>query len=232
MATLAEILKRARREKSAREGRNVTQAEVAAAVGMSVQNYGMLETGRIATTAQFRDLADYYGVPEQEIIDSMPRFPRPSAPKLVSVIGGKEHHGLPEVRLTTSESPDLTPIMGRLDDTLDGKLYFEGPMAFEPATPDIRGVKGAYFIYMPDETMYPRFLVNERIAVNPNKAFTNGDFVVVQSGDSEPYIATIRQFIEWDGETARLRKFNPDGEESLARKDVKRMHRIVIPGLG
>lgn len=125
MATLSDILKKARREKSAREGRNVTQAEVAAAVGMSVQNYGMLETGRIATTAQYRDLADYYGISEQDLVDSMPRFQRPSAPKLVTVVGGKEHHGLPEVRLSTAESLDLTPIMGRLEDALDGKLYFE-----------------------------------------------------------------------------------------------------------
>lgn len=64
----AENLKRLRREKSARENRDVTQAEVAEAVGVNeatVQNY---EAGRsVASYEVAWALADFYGVALDEL---------------------------------------------------------------------------------------------------------------------------------------------------------------------
>ena len=60
---VAENLCRLRREKSARENRDVTQSEVAAAVGASAAAVSTWEkTGKISLDTAWA-LADYYGVP-------------------------------------------------------------------------------------------------------------------------------------------------------------------------
>lgn len=64
----AENLKRLRREKAARENRDVTQAEVAEAIGVNEATVLNYETGKsVASYEVAWALADFYGVALDEL---------------------------------------------------------------------------------------------------------------------------------------------------------------------
>lgn len=66
--TYAANLRRLRREKSTREDRDVTQAEVASAIGVSEASLQNYEVGRSAPSYEVSwALADYYGVTLDEL---------------------------------------------------------------------------------------------------------------------------------------------------------------------
>lgn len=60
---IASSLRRLRREKAAREDRDISQAEVAAAIGASKAAVGLWEREGCLSLDKAWALADYYGVP-------------------------------------------------------------------------------------------------------------------------------------------------------------------------
>lgn len=70
---VANSLRNLREEKSAREGRIISQKEVAEAVYMTSPNYSALENGRSTSSlARWVALADYYGVSLDRLIGRRP----------------------------------------------------------------------------------------------------------------------------------------------------------------
>ena len=88
----------------------------------------------------------------------------------------------------------------------------------------LAGVRGAYAIYMDDDSMAPRYEQGWLLHVNPFKPPVRGrDVVVLKRGQ----IVLIKQFVGWEGDTLILRQLNPPDTLRIPREDVVECHLVV-----
>jgi phage repressor protein C with HTH and peptisase S24 domain len=133
---------------------------------------------------------------------------------------------------TSGEGP--IAVMGR--PVLGGGGSFEMTPRSVDAVPRPRvldGVPGAYAVFMPDDSMEPRYFTGELLFIHPGKPFKIGSFVVVtvKGQDDEPPRSYIRMFIGVDRADAyRFAQLKPQGAPPLIvpSERIVNIHRIVM----
>jgi phage repressor protein C with HTH and peptisase S24 domain len=135
----------------------------------------------------------------------------------------------------TSPDIDPLPVYGSGFCGADGRFDMNGQVVDWVARPErLRGIPGAYAVYVAGTSMEPRYMAGEVLYVHPGKPVTPGCFVVVQlqpehEGDLPQ--AFVKQLVKMDSDRVVLREFSPEPRKfEVARDAVLSLHRIVQSG--
>lgn len=89
------------------------------------------------------------------------------------------------------------------------------------------GIRQAFALYMPDDSMSPRYFAGEIIYVHPHRpAVPAQDVVLVtQAG-----VFSVCRLLSADAQTLRVQTFNPASEAEVARSEIAAVYAIVGRG--
>lgn len=166
-------------------------------------------------------LAPALGIDEEELRE----HPR-SVPKTLPAAGA------PAVR-NIYESNDRLKVLGMAECGPDGWSLWNGDvidMVDRPA--NLRGVPGAYAVYVVGASMEPRYHPGELVHIHPGKPLTIGAYVLVQRRpkDGETPAAVIKRLIKRTGTKIVLEQFNPHKTFDIRADDIVSIHRVVGSG--
>lgn len=175
-----------------------------------------------------RDIAAAIGVSENELRngDSLTTVGK-SPPKTETFP--------PNARIGESVSGFIRiPIRGKGMGGKDGALIFntDQDMGDILAPPILRGVPGAYAVYVQGDSMLERYRDGEVVFVHPHWPPRKDDDVVVQisMGENEPPHGWIKRFVSWDAKRLKLLQLNPRKFITFPTDRVISVHRIVMGG--
>lgn len=174
---LAEELKRLRKQ------RGLTQAELAARLGITQQAVGRWETGATlpdATTLVV--LAEIFNV------------------SVDSILGNKTPHG--NVQGYSPREQVMVPIIGSVRAGY-GALAFEEDYGFEPA--NVRDANNYFYLCVKGDSMEPRIQDGDLALVRRQQTLDDGDLGVVVFGEGEGTLKRYRK----RGNAILLQPFNP-----------------------
>lgn len=156
--------------------------------------------------------------------DTMPGMPGLKEPSLTNAhMGGAVALG------------STVPAYGHAAGGPDGQFILNGNRTKNiPAPPSVQGVPGAFALYVPGDTMEPRYHAGEAVFVDPTRPVRPKDYVVatIQNEDDGTREVYIKRFIGKDTRRLRLHQFNPDKILVFPIKRVVSVHRIVMGGDG
>lgn len=215
--------------KTLRTRRGWSQAQAGTALGYSQAAYGKIENGQRRMSVELAErAAKLYGVSTAVVMGNEP-LTETTTPALTDQV-------LPQPNARIGGPVDLRPtgemlpVYGKAQGGCNGEFIFNGnELAYLPAPPFLRGVTGAYAVYVDGESMEPRYLAGETVYVHPHKPIRANDFVVIQlsTGDGEAPHGFIKQFISRDAKRVKLRQFNPTKTVEFPASRVVSIHKIV-----
>lgn len=133
-------------------------------------------------------------------------------PRGLSDVPQADMVGLPDV---------MTPVPVR---DLQGGM---APIDWIVRHPAQAGIRQAFALYMPDDSMAPRYFSGEVVYVHPHRpAAPPQDVVIGFAGGS----LQLCRLLDADAQTLQVRFFNPPHETSIARKDVAVIYTVVGRG--
>lgn len=164
-------------------------------------------------------LAPALGIDEEELREhprSVPKTLRPAEPPR-----------------NTVESFDRLKVLGMAECGPDGWSLWNGDvidMVDRPA--NLRGVPGAYAVYVVGASMEPRYHPGELVHIHPGKPLTIGAYVLVQRRpkDGDTPAAVIKRLIKRTGSKIVLEQFNPHKTFEIRADDIVSIHRVVGSG--
>ena len=96
--------------------------------------------------------------------------------------------------------------------------------------PALRGVRGIYAIYFSGSSMEPRFYPHEVGLIDPHRAPSPGEYVLVQmnGGDSDDVVSVlVKKLVRRTAKEVILEQYNPPQVFSVPAQRVTRMHRVM-----
>ncbi len=200
----------ATRFRQGRERKKLTQAEVAAALGVSQSAVAQWEAGRT--------------------------FPAPAiAAKIAKLIGVRflaEERERPQNRPLAERA--RLPIIGLPAPGDDERILVdEQPHGEIVAPPQLEGVVEARAVYVRGRSMEPRYYPGEIVYLHPLRPPNPGDFVflTVREPGFAAAVGYIRQYVGQDLVHVRTLALNPKHEHLVAREDLVGIATIVGSGL-
>lgn len=166
-------------------------------------------------------LAPALGIDEEELRE----HPR-SVPKTLPAVGA------PAPR-SGYESNDRLKVLGMAECGPDGWSLWNGDvidMVDRPA--NLRGVPGAYAVYVVGASMEPRYHPGELVHIHPGKPLTIGAYVLVQRRpkDGDTPAAVIKRLVKRTSTKIVLEQFNPQKTFDIRLDDIVSIHRVVGSG--
>lgn len=222
-------------------------------LGLNQKNFGLLigqgqttisdwENGEISMPRNIEKLSQVLGVSEQELTAMMATAGIAShktkrLPPAIRASLDKMSASAPiEVRSAPVVGLRDVPVYGRARGGDNGEYEFNGEiMGWEMRPPVLDGVRDAYSIYVDGESMYPRFKPGETVWINPSRALSREDDVVVQLyPDDEDGISSayIKEFVSYTPQHLIVRQHNPPLEIKMDRVRIKSVHKIVFSQKG
>ena len=89
------------------------------------------------------------------------------------------------------------------------------------------GIRQAFALYMPDDSMSPRYFAGEIIYVHPHRPAVPAQDVVVVTHVG---VFSVCRLLSADAQVLRVQTFNPASEATIARSDVAGVYAIVGRG--
>lgn len=163
-------------------------------------------------------LAPALGVDESELRD----HPR-AVPKTLK----------PAPRFTPTPAHDRLRVLGMAECGADGWSLWNGDVIdLVDLPPNLRGVPGAYAVYVVGASMEPRYHPGELVHIHPGKPLTIGAYVLVQrrAKDGETPLAVIKRLAKRTGSKIVLEQFNPHKTFEIRADDIVSIHRVVGSG--
>jgi phage repressor protein C with HTH and peptisase S24 domain len=167
-------------------------------------------------------LAPALGVAEEELRE----HPR-SVPKTLPAAGAPAPRNI-------YESNDRLKVLGMAECGPDGWSLWNGDvidMVDRPA--NLRGVPGAYAVYVVGASMEPRYYQGELVMIHPGKPVTGGAFVLVQRrprNDGDTPLAVVKRLVKRTATKTVLEQFNPGRTFEIRNDDIVSIHRVVGSG--
>ena len=164
-------------------------------------------------------LAPALGVEESELREhprAVPKALKPAAP-----------------RFTPTPSHDRLRVLGMAECGADGWSLWNGDVIDLVDLPaNLRGVPGAYAVYVVGASMEPRYHPGELVHIHPGKPLTIGAYVLVQrrGKDGEAPLAVIKRLVKRTGSKIVLEQFNPHKTFEIRADDIVSIHRVVGSG--
>jgi len=164
-------------------------------------------------------LAPALGVDESELRDHPLAVPKPlkaAAP-----------------RFTPSPTHDRLRVLGMAECGADGWSLWNGDVIDMVEMPaNLRGVPGAYAVYVVGASMEPRYHPGELVHIHPGKPLTVGAYVLVQrrAKDGDTPRAVIKRLVKRTATKIVLEQFNPQKTFEIRADDIVSVHRVVGSG--
>lgn len=226
---------------------DISQAEIARALGVSQQAINNLFNGRAASTVYWRELAAILKIPEGEMRDLMKAAGRDPAKRQGNLIGlaplatvsAFANNVPPEVSrpqiVDAQTTNKMLPVLGEAVGGDDGRFIFNGQILdYVACPPSLANVPNAYSVYVDGESMSPRYRPGETVYVHPVRPARRGDDVIVQihppADDGSPPWGYIKEFVGWQGNKLVLHQYNPDKRIEFEREEVVSVHPIILSG--
>lgn len=224
------------RVRERREELGLSQSSLGkAAGGVSYQAIQQLEAGggtkhMVAIARALRVSADWLqtGSGEKELTNqsSTPQVAQngPSLPTNARIAfeSGGQAEGAQNPRL---------PVYGMAECGPDGWSLFNGDLIETvPMPANLRGVRGAYAVYINGTSMEPRYKAGEVAHIHPHKPITIGAYVLVQKKPKavgEPPMAVIKELVRRSGSKVVLAQLNPAKTFELRADEIVSIHRVV-----
>lgn len=219
-----------------------TGKELASKLGRSPSAVSRMASGEYSMSAEdLRTIALYIEEPipnVREVSEFLGEVSRQFDVSGISAEGRAEAPPRSNAELSGPISLDSAytiPVYGQAIGGDDGQFVMNGNhMADVLAPPALRGVRGAYGVYVTGESMEPRYFAGEVVYVDPTRPVRRGDFAVVQIyGDDEDTVsAYVKRFISSNSRELVLEQYNPPKQMRFDASRVKSVHRIVMGGDG
>lgn len=164
-------------------------------------------------------LAPALGVDESELRDHPLAVPKPLKP------------GAP--RFTPTPTHDRLRVLGMAECGADGWSLWNGDVIDMVEMPaNLRGVPGAYAVYVVGASMEPRYHPGELVHIHPGKPLTVGAYVLVQrrAKDGDTPRAVIKRLVKRTATKIVLEQFNPQKTFEIRADDIVSVHRVVGSG--
>jgi len=134
---------------------------------------------------------------------------------------------------TRAPSHDRLRVLGMAECGADGWSLWNGDVIDLVDLPaNLRGVPGAYAVYVVGASMEPRYHPGELVHIHPGKPLTIGAYVLVQrrAKDGETPLAVIKRLAKRTGSKIVLEQFNPHKTFEIRADDIVSIHRVVGSG--
>lgn len=215
------------------------ESELARRLGTDQQNVNNFITGRVKRSHIWREIGALLQISEDEMRDLMKARGRQEGKNTKLPIPIKVadfFHEVPAqpVRMPAESATRMIPVLGKAVGGDDGEYEFNGqPIDWRSCPPTLTNVADAYAIYVDGESMSPRYLPGEIAFVHPDKPPRANDHVVVQLKPTEDGAAPrgfIKKFIGWSPTKLLLEQYNPAKKLDFDRREVFKVHLIVLSG--
>ncbi|NTJ67563.1 helix-turn-helix transcriptional regulator [Agrobacterium rhizogenes] len=219
--------------KELREKLNLSQANLAEAVGTSQPQIKRLESGERKLTKEWAErLASPLGVSPEELLFGRVKSEagEPEYTKLENNV-----FELPNaiIRDKVVGLGRKIPVFGQAVGGIDGEFLMNGSVLYEVmAPPNLSGVAGAYAVQVAGDSMYPRYEDGEVCFVDPKRRVKKGDYVIAQIRLEEhgPLLAYVKKFVRHNNIELVLEQFNPPKELRFPANAVETVHYIALAG--
>ncbi|MGN6779211.1 XRE family transcriptional regulator [Rhizobium sp.] len=219
--------------KELREKLNLSQANLAEAIGTSQPQIKRLESGERKLTKEWAErLAGPLGVSPEELLFGRVKIEaeEPQITKLENNV-----FELPNaiIRDKVVGLGRKIPVFGQAVGGIDGEFLMNGSVLYEVmAPPNLSGVAGAYAVQVAGDSMYPRYEDGEVCFVDPKRRVKKGDYVIAQIRLEEhgPLLAYVKKFVRHNNFELVLEQFNPPKELKFPANTVATVHYIALAG--
>ena len=136
-------------------------------------------------------------------------------------------------RVTPSSPHDRLRVLGWGECGTDGWSLWNGDVIDMVEMPaNLRGVPGAYAVYVVGASMEPRYHPGELVHIHPGKPLTIGAYVLVQrrAKDGDTPRAVIKRLVKRTATKIVLEQFNPQKTFEIRNDDIVSVHRVVGSG--
>lgn len=136
-------------------------------------------------------------------------------------------------RFTPAPTHDRLRVLGMAECGADGWSLWNGDVIDMVEMPaNLRGVPGAYAVYVVGASMEPRYHPGELVHIHPGKPLTVGAYVLVQrrAKDGDTPRAVIKRLVKRTATKIVLEQFNPQKTFDIRNDDIVSIHRVVGSG--
>jgi len=111
----------------------------------------------------------------------------------------------------------------------DGVMILDSdPIEYMDRPSGLQEVKGAYAVYVVNDSMFPAYEPGDKVHVHPGKPVVPGkDVLFVREEKDGTRHALIKRLVRVSDKSWKVRQFNPDSTFELSRKIWQRAYRIV-----
>lgn len=212
--------------RAARKAAKITQAALAAALGVTPAAISLWETGE---TAPKRDnllaMARIFGVPASAFLDD-----DLDAPQIAAAIAPKVRV-IPVDLPASTEMPANLPVRGTAAcSENDGAFQLEDSVVdYIRRPPALQNVPEAYALYLSGDSMEPRWTSGDLIMVHPKRPPRLGDHVilVIQKGQDAPQQAYCKRLIRRHANKVEVEQYNPRKQLEFPESQVVSIHKIL-----
>jgi transcriptional regulator with XRE-family HTH domain len=112
----------------------------------------------------------------------------------------------------------------------DGSFLLDSNVAeFRICPPQLLAAVGAYALFIPDESLAPRYRSGEVIYLNPARPAQIGDYALIQlRAPADRQAVVIAEIVGIDISRIQLKAPNGNAVVFLERENIKEIHRIIL----
>lgn len=126
---------------------------------------------------------------------------------------------------------DLLKVLGMAEGGPGDWVYFNGEVVEYIQRPEnLKGVPGAYAVYVTGHSMEPRYEAGERAHIHPGKPVLPGAYVLVQRrnpDDETRPLAVIKRLVRRSGSKVTLEQLNPKKQFDVPAGEIISIHKVV-----
>ncbi len=181
----------------------ISQKEAAKQVGVSQPEYGRMELGRRQIGHHIEAICKTFNVTEDEVFEA----PAPAELRNVDAV-------LSDSRLPVFGRPGFGKQLRWTDEAQK--------MILKPQ--DLEGIKEAYAVVMPNDSMNPRCQGGDTLYVDPSHVTKNGDLVLVAQKGSD--LRDIVQLASKDANAWTFERFDPAEKFTIEIDQLESVHPV------
>ena len=141
-------------------------------------------------------------------------------------VGIDEVLGAEDAAVVAFNKTRMLPVYGSTDNF--NFIDLQEPIDSIETPPSLMNTVAGYAVYVPGETMVPRFNPGEIALVHPGKPFREGDSVVVQLKPGlTQHTAALKIFQKFTEKSIILGQFATDETLEFQRDEIKIVHKII-----
>jgi phage repressor protein C with HTH and peptisase S24 domain len=120
------------------------------------------------------------------------------------------------------------PVYGAAEGGGGVMILDNDPIEYVERPVELADVKGAYAVYVVNDSMFPAYEPGDKVHVHPGKPIAPGkDVLFMREEKDGTRHALIKRLVRVSEKSWKVRQFNPDSTFELSRKIWQRAYRIV-----